>query len=403
MFRTILFWLHLVAGCIAGVIVLVMSVTGVLLTYERQILAYTDRGAYQAAANLPPNAERLGPDALLERLAAQQPVPRNASLVLRANPAEPAEISLGREGSLYLNPYDGNVLGKGDSGTRRWFQKITAWHRWLGAEGEGRATAKAITGASNLAFLFLVISGLYLWMPKVWSRQHLRPITWFKSNTSGKARDFNWHNVFGFWMAVPLAIVVASAVPMSYQWGNALVYRLTGTEMPRPEGPPRGEGGPPRGERGPRAEGERPPRPSLDAAWARAVRQVPGWRTITLRLPTRPNADLAFTIDTGNGGQPQKRSTLTLDGATGEPKKFETFADQSAGRQLRMWTRFAHTGEYYGVFGQTIAGIASFAGVILVWTGLALAFRRFLAWRSRRSRAASGPGPAPPVETTVAV
>ena len=30
--RKILFWLHLVAGCVAGAIVMVMSLTGVLLT-----------------------------------------------------------------------------------------------------------------------------------------------------------------------------------------------------------------------------------------------------------------------------------------------------------------------------------------------------------------------------------
>ena len=41
-FRKILFWTHLIAGCIAGAVVLTMSVTGVLLTYERQILAKAD-------------------------------------------------------------------------------------------------------------------------------------------------------------------------------------------------------------------------------------------------------------------------------------------------------------------------------------------------------------------------
>jgi len=36
-FRTVLFWLHLAAGTVAGVVVLIMSVTGVLLMYEKQI------------------------------------------------------------------------------------------------------------------------------------------------------------------------------------------------------------------------------------------------------------------------------------------------------------------------------------------------------------------------------
>ena len=36
-----------------------------------------------------------------------------------------------------------------------------------------------------------------------------------------------------------------------------------------------------------------------------------------------------------------------------------------------------------GWIGQTIAGVASFAGVMLVWTGLMLSWRRFVAWRAR--------------------
>jgi|GEM_PF-2469048 len=46
MIRKGLFWLHLIAGVAAGVVILVMSVTGVLLTYERQILAWEDHAYF---------------------------------------------------------------------------------------------------------------------------------------------------------------------------------------------------------------------------------------------------------------------------------------------------------------------------------------------------------------------
>ena len=36
-FRTFLFWTHLVVGITAGLIILMMSLTGVVLTYESQI------------------------------------------------------------------------------------------------------------------------------------------------------------------------------------------------------------------------------------------------------------------------------------------------------------------------------------------------------------------------------
>ena len=189
-------------------IILAMSITGVLLTYQRQILARVERGPFRSGAPAP-GARRLPVEALLASVSGQRGgLPADATLTLRAGAREPAEVAVGREASLYVNPYTGQVLGQGTTKWRSFFQEVTAWHRWLGAKGEGRTTAKAITGACNLSFLLLVISGPFLWLPKKWTWQHLAPITWFRRGLSGKARDFNWHNVIGLWCAVPLFFVV---------------------------------------------------------------------------------------------------------------------------------------------------------------------------------------------------
>ncbi|MBP6703938.1 MAG: PepSY domain-containing protein, partial [Vicinamibacteria bacterium] len=63
--------------------------------------------------------------------------------------------------------------------------------------------------------------------------------------------------------------------------------------------------------------------------------------------------------------------------------RHETYASQNAGRKLRSWARWVHTGEAFGVAGQTIAGLASAIAVILAWTGVALSWRRFRAFRAR--------------------
>ena len=46
--RSLIFWLHLTAGVVAGTVVLVMSVTGVLLTYEKQMVAWAERSPLAA-------------------------------------------------------------------------------------------------------------------------------------------------------------------------------------------------------------------------------------------------------------------------------------------------------------------------------------------------------------------
>src|SRR5215217_6371704 len=124
---------------------------------------------------------------------------------------------------------------------------------------------------------------------------------------------------------------------------------------------------------------------SLNSAWVRAEQQVNDWRSISLQLPATATAPLTFNIDGGNGGQPQKRAQLVLD-RTGNVVRLEPFSSYTRGRQLRSILRFAHTGEVLGVAGQTIAGLVSSGGAFLVVTGLALAIRRLLGWRRRRSK-----------------
>ena len=124
--------------------------------------------------------------------------------------------------------------------------------------------------------------------------------------------------------------------------------------------------------------------------WTQAEQQVPGWQSISLRVPA-PGASVVFNIDRGDGGQPHLRSTLTLDAGTGSLVAFETFSDLTLGRRIRNTMRFAHTGEVLGLPGQTVAGIASAGGAVLVWTGLALAWRRFRAWMGRRDRSSEAP------------
>ena len=390
-FRTLIFWLHLTAGVVAGVVVLVMSVTGVLLTYEKQMIARAERSPLAAAPS--PDAVRLPIGALLDSARRARPGGEPSGVIVRANRDEPVSVAFGREGQVLLNGYTGAVIGEGATQLRAFFRSVTEWHRYMAASGEYRATGKAVTGACNLAFLVLAITGAYLWLPAVWSRAQLRNILWFRRGLPGKARDFNWHNTIGVWSVVPLIVVVASATVISYPWASNLAYRAMGEEPP-PSGPRRAEARPGAGGRdasraapgGPDtglAEGG-PSLTSLDAALARAERHVDGWRTITLRVPSSATAPLSFTIDSGSGGEPQKRGTLTLDAASGAVAGWEPFSSNSPGRRLRTILRFAHTGEVLGLPGQTIAGIASAGGAFLVYTGLALSLRRFAAWRKRR-------------------
>ena len=383
-FRRVLFWMHLTSGVSAGLVILVMSLTGVLLTYERQLTEWADD--IPVVAPPPEGRPPFGLEALAERARAARAAWPDA-ITLRAEPNAPVAFGLGRD-ALFLDPASGAVLGEGSSRARSFFRTVTDWHRWLGQSGDARPLARAVTGAANLVFLFIVLSGIYLWWPKSLRFHYLRPITAFQGSLAGKARDFNWHNVFGFWSALPLAFVVASGVVMSYPWANDLVYRLAGSEPPRrgPAPPRPGPGGPGAEARTTGAQPE-VTLAGLDRAWATAQGQMPGWRTATLRVPTSPEAPFSFSFDTSTGARrPSTRAQVVVDRRTAEVLRREPYASQPRGQKARGWLRFIHTGEAFGALGQTVAGLASAGAVMLVWTGLSLALRRFASFRAHRSR-----------------
>jgi len=201
-----------------------------------------------------------------------------------------------------------------------------------------------------------------------------------------------------------LFLIVLSGVVMSYPWANNLLYRLTGNEPPVQGGGQRAESESRQAkDSGRRATaGSHPyegPRhgeefdsglAGLNLLWARAERQVSGWRSLTLRMPPSGRGPMTFTIDTGNGGRPDQRYQLTLDRRTAEVVRWEPFSSYNTGRRLRSWFRFLHTGEAGGMPGQTIAGLASAGATVLVWTGLWLACRRLLR-RRRQGRLTADP------------
>jgi uncharacterized iron-regulated membrane protein len=113
---------------------------------------------------------------------------------------------------------------------------------------------------------------------------------------------------------------------------------------------------------------------------------------MTVRLPQRGASQVTVMIEEAESRHPYPRSLLTLDAASAGVVKWEPFASFNLGRTIRSWIRPVHTGEAGGLIGQAIAALASAGGAVLVYTGLALAWRRF--WQVvRRHRRASGTAP----------
>lgn len=404
-FRQVLFWIHLIAGVVAGAVIAVMCFTGAILAFESEIVAWAERDARQVA--VPEPAVRRPLEELLARAQAERPDTPITAITVAADPRAAVSVAFGREATYHVNPYTADVRTPRSTAVHDFMHVMVDWHRYLARSGDQRPVGKAITGACNAAFFVLGVTGLYLWWPRRWTWRTLRPSVWFV-RAQGKARDWNWHNVIGVWALPVLIVLTASGMVISYRWASDLVYRTVGETPPAQRGPgAASSAGPVR---------VNPPHPGATplgpAAWlAAAEGAIPGWETLTLRFggPGRGRGASAGTESAGPSPvMIQVReldrfptfasTTLALDPFTGAVLERTPFSALTPGRQARMWMRWLHVGQGFGWGGQLIAGLACIGGLVLVYTGFALACRRFFGGRrsgstgTRVAAADSAPG-----------
>jgi uncharacterized iron-regulated membrane protein len=360
--RKVIFWVHLCLGVTGGIVIFIMCVTGAALSFEKNILENVEHQHRRVSVG----EQRLSPTAILTGVLNAKPDARPSAMLVQNDPEAAVTVSLGREGQVFVDPYTGTITGEGNKSVRAFFAGATDLHRWLALSGDGRAWGKAITGACNLMFLGLALTGIYIWFPRRLSWKHLRPVMWFRSGISGRARDFNWHNTIGFWSSLVLIVLTVTASVISYTWASNLVYTLTGNEVPKQSQPAPGS---PEQAKAPFSIPD-----NFDHMWAAAESQSEGWRSLSLRLPIGNEA--VFTIDEGKSLNPFGRGTLTLEADTAAVKKWEPYLEKNSAVQLRSWLRFTHTGESFGIIGQFIGFIACIGGAFLVFTGISLALRR---------------------------
>lgn len=229
MLRKLLFQLHWLLGITFGCVLVVTSVTGVMLSFEDEIMAAASRDIVSVAA--PPNTSPLPPDALLQRIREQRPDRRIATLVVADQPGASARVVFARTGQddedrrSYVDPYTGALLGPARA--QAFFGTVRDLHRWLLLPGRGDGPGRQITGIACFALIFFALSGLYL----RWPRRVGDWRQWFVIDRRlvGRAFPRALHAVIGTWLIMFYLLSGLTGLWWSYDWYKAGVIRaLTG-------------------------------------------------------------------------------------------------------------------------------------------------------------------------------
>jgi uncharacterized iron-regulated membrane protein len=213
--KAALLQVHSLVGITISLILVVIAATGATMSFEDEIQNSLNAGIMRVEPRFAP---MLTPDQLTAQLQTAHDFGRVTEVMMSSNPSAAARIWSVRSGerpaSVYVDPYDGHVLGAARG--EQFFATVRRIHRWLLIPGDIRGYGRQVTGVVALGFIVMLISGLILRWPRHTSSIRM----WLKPNLALRGRGFYWslHSVIGTWVMVIYLVIVTTGLWYSFDW-----------------------------------------------------------------------------------------------------------------------------------------------------------------------------------------
>lgn len=370
-------WLHLWMGLTSGLIVFIVSITGCIYVFEKEIRSVTQPYQFVEAQDKP-----FLPPSQLKKLAADYAFGNNADSLGKLiqnvgyggrNKAATASYNDKDKGfiSIYMNPYTGEYLEtkyfKSD-----FFRWILDGHFYLWLPNK---IGQPVVAISILIFFFLLITGLIMWWPKNLKKANREKSFMIKWAASFKRVNYDLHNVLGFYVLTVALLITITGLVWGFKWWAKGTYWITSggktlPEFKRPFSDTTGIASYTNGE---------------DIIWQKALKEhYSETGSLTIQIPIKPTDayGIMFNPDEGKNYRRQfryfDRNTLAeLKGTTGiyrQPFEKATTADKIARMNYDI-----HVGAVLGIPGKIMAFFASLICASLPITG-------FLVWWGKRKK-----------------
>ncbi|SEK78298.1 PepSY-associated TM helix domain-containing protein [Parapedobacter koreensis] len=370
-------FLHRWLGLISGLVVFILGITGCIYVLEPDIknVAYRDRLFIQPSEGTPlslTELTRIAQDTMgdIPLVSIQANTAPNRTFRANAMLFNPAGThyfnTIQVYYTVYIHPYSGKIVYI--ENTKHEFFNIILYLHYnlmLGMVG------KYIVGWSTVIFIALLLSGLVLWWP--WNK-HMRKRSFrfgWKKTTGWKRKNYDLHNVLGFYSLIVCLILAATGLVYTFSWFNQGYHRaLTGNAL---------------------LTGSRPvsdttvnitsPEAPLDRLWNRLQLEYPDLSSVFFLLPTAAQGTYIAYIDYLEGNK-YKEKRYHFDQYTLQELPFadhfaKRYEDLSVREKIYRQNRNIHIGAIYGLPTKIIAFIASLIAASLPITG-------FLIWYNRK-------------------
>ena len=359
MYKNIWFKLHLILGLSAGFILLIVGFTGSMLSFKKEILSAINQDTYKVSVL---EQGKLSTKELLEKFQEQKPQAKINAITISSFEDNSTSINVAGEGenarkgvTYYVNPYTAEILPelKGVS----FFKTVENIHRRLLLDDLG----KQVVALSVVSLLVLIFSGIYVYFPRL-KKSFLQSL---KLNFQSKGRFFlaNLHSAIGMWVIPFYLVFCLTGLYWSYDFVSNGLHTITGVEKPKK---PQMQG----------FLGEKISFDDISLAVDTFKNLVENkYSSATLRFPQKGSV---YSFDYLAVDVPHERAKnkIEFDIKTNQVSKHEKYEDKTLTQKLMGSILPLHTGEYFGVVGQTLMFLASLMMPLFAITGLMLYIKR---------------------------
>ncbi|MGY4154204.1 putative iron-regulated membrane protein [Bradyrhizobium sp. USDA 4461] len=378
--KAALLQVHSVVGLVLALLWAVVGLTGATMAFEDEIEASLNSHMMHVDASA---ARRLTPDELVARLQAAGDFGKVSAVTMSSDPSAAARIRFARSdggarpSSVYVDPYNGHVLGSPRA--EDFFATVRKLHRWLLLPGDGNGVGRKITGSAAICLIVMLISGLVL----RWPHRARSVKMWLKPNVGLRGRGLHrsLHAVIGTWALPVYLVMTLTGLWYSFEWykagANWLFARPQATAAAVQPKSPRGtvaaEG---KAEAGAHAKAEAKPL-VFDHVWSAFLQQENNdYGRALLTLPAGAGTAVRVRSWPRDSSLESVRDEFRIDAVTGRVISSDRYADKTFGERVLAGVLDIHRGAILGWPGKLAFMLAAAMMPLFAVTGLLLYLSR---------------------------
>lgn len=379
--------IHLWLSVPFGLIITIVCLSGAALVFEKEVMEYRRPDLYKVKEI---RETKMPVDQLLTIVGRTLPDSVSVTgVTIAADPRKTYQVNLSypHHAAVFVDPYTGEVKGAKDRGA--FFTFMLKMHRrLLGSMQPGPAfiTGKQVVGISTLIFIVVLLTGLFLWLPRT---QKILKNKWKITVDKGWRRFwYDLHVVGGMYATLLLLAMALTGLTWSFPWYRTAFYRLFGAEatLTRPAKEKEaslsaGKGKRPAGKAEGKKERNRDEKKEQTFThWQKVYDQLcvsnPAYKQITL-------SDGSATVAFEGWGNQRASDRYLFNPHNGEMTETVLYDAQEVSVKLRGWIYSVHVGNWGGIASRILYCLAALLGGILPLTGYYLWIKK---WKRKNGR-----------------